>query len=77
MGLRHDELSSLTTQDRATTYPEDCSGLEHLRHKRRYALELTVAGTNTSEDAVEDRELSLGRGNKASNLGHEGDDSNL
>ena len=62
---------------RDATNPEDSSRLEHLSHERRHSLQLTVACADSSEDAVENRELSFGRRHEAADLRHECDHADL
>ena len=52
-------------------YPEDTRRLEHLRHERRYTLELTVASANATKDGVEDRNARRRTRDEASRLCHE------
>lgn len=59
------------------THAQDRRTLQHLGHKRRHSLELTVAGSHSGEDAVEDGDLSLLGGDEAPNLSHEGRHADL
>ena len=56
---------------------ENGCGLKHLGHKRRDALQLAVACSDASKDAVYDADVGTLARNKAANLRHQHTDADL
>ena len=60
-----------------TTHLENRWRLKYFCHERRHALELTVTGTNTCWDGIDNSYLDIPAWNKATELCHQRHHSNL